>query len=89
MDSEQLRRSLEALRAEVNRADLSEGRVRKRINALITDLEVKLDRPDDEDDDDDSFVERLRDGFEQFKLEHPDATSLINRILVSLGEAGI
>ena len=88
MNRDELHGSLEELRAAINRGDLSDAGVKERINGLISDLEVKLERPDDTDHHE-SMVERLRLAFDQFKLEHPQATSLVNRILVSLGEAGI
>ena len=88
MNSEDLHASLDELREEINGGELPPGATRDRINELISDIETKLESPDDEDHHD-SMVTRLREAADQFRLEHPRAISMLNRVLVSLGEVGI
>ncbi len=78
---------VEEFRTKIKDMDLP-AEIRERMAELITQLERKLESPDDQEHHE-SLVAQLKDSFERFKLEHPRATSLLNSILVSLGEAGI
>ncbi len=88
MHSDKLRAALEELRAEINHADLTEGPARERLNALITDLERKLEDPDDEEHHA-SLLGNVKDSIGQLELEHPRATTILNQIMTSLGGIGI
>jgi hypothetical protein len=86
-----LRDSLEELRAEVRSADLSNADTKARLDALIGGIEARLDREDDEagEKEHETLLEHVRDLVGQLETEHPRATSILNRIMVSLGGAGI
>jgi len=85
---DKLRESLEELRAEVRRADLSDSVTKERLDALIVKVEAELERPDDAEHNE-TLLEHVRDLIGQVETEYPRATSILNRIMVSLGGAGI
>ncbi len=88
MGQEELRESLEHLRAEIEEADLSQGEARAQLEALVVDIERRLEAPEDHSQHE-TLVANLKDAFDRFKTEHPRATAILNRVLVSLGEVGI
>lgn len=88
MDEGSLNDCIEKLRAEINSGDPSGDSTKERLNQLLVELERKLEQPRDQAQHE-TLVENLREAFDQFKVEHPRATTLVNSILVSLGEAGI
>ena len=88
MHSDKLREALEELRAEINHADLNDGPARERLNTLISDLERKLEHPDDEEHHA-SLLGNVKDSIGQLELEHPRATTILNQIMTSLGGIGI
>ena len=88
MDESSLRGYVEELRKELGGGDLTSEEARERLRGLLAQLERRLEDPDDREEHD-TLVEHLKESFERFKLEHPRATSILNSILVSLGEAGI
>ena len=88
MHSERLRESLEELRSEINSADLSDGPSRERLNRLITDIERKLETPDDAEHHE-NLVTSVKDSINHLELEHPRATSILNQIMTTLAGGGI
>lgn len=85
MSKEELHRSLDALKAEVGKLNESDDEVRRRVEALIADVERGIDDPDEEDE---SLTERVNHFVEQFENEHPIAKTL-RRFVTALGEIGI
>ncbi len=88
MQDDKLREALEGLRAEINSADLSAGPARERLNKLISDLERKLEVPDDEEHHE-SFLGNIKESISQLEVEYPQATAILNQIMTSLGGTGI
>jgi len=91
MNKESLRASIEGLRAELERPELKGGAAaptRERLRALLNQLEEAL-ADEDEEAPHESVVDSVRDAIEQLESEHPRATSLLHRIMVSLGSSGI
>ncbi len=88
MSNESLRESLEELRREVDGSDLRAEGARERLLGLIGGLEKQLQDPEDADHHA-SLLESLKESIEHLELEHPRATSILNRIMVTLGNAGI
>ena len=86
--TEDLRERLEALRAEINRTDPDDPDSRARLNAIITDIEGWLERPQGADHQD-RVTDEVRSGIERFETDHPRATAILNDILVALGNLGI
>ena len=87
MDDEQLRQSLESLRAEMARADIGEED-RAKLDALISDIEHGAANPEDREHHE-SVMARIREAVGQFEVEHPTATGILNHIMVVLGNMGI
>ena len=87
MSDESLRIGVEEFRAEMEGLSLSDDN-RRKLTELLEALEKKLEAPDDPDHHH-TLVEHLKDSYNRFKAEHADATVILNRILHSLGEAGL
>lgn len=89
MSRARLEESLERLRHELESldADASDPRDTKRLRALIDDVESQLDAL--EGDEDGSLVDGLRAQVEQFEVEHPRVTAILNDIMVTLSNMGI
>ena len=87
MDEDQLRTSLEALRAEMARSEIGEED-RAKLDSLITDIEHGAANPEDREHHE-SVMARTREAVGQFEVEHPTATGILNHIMVVLGNMGI
>ncbi len=88
MSDEQLRKSLDELRSELERLEAEEAQVKQRLDALISGVETRLDKPEDKDLHQ-SLVQDLRQSISQFEVSHPRATAILNEIMVTLGNMGI
>jgi signal transduction histidine kinase len=88
MDDQELRVSLTELRRAIDRLKPEDTQARERLEALAADLERRLAKPDDGEHHE-TLLERLGESIDHLRLEHPKATDLLNRILTSLGGAGI
>ena len=85
---EPLHESLANLREEVNQGDLTDAGAKARLNELISDLERKLERPDDAEHHE-TLLRNVKESIGQLELEHPRATNILNQIMVALGNIGI
>lgn len=74
------------MRKEINRLAVDDVESRKRLDQLITDLEAKLEKPDEEND---GLMVNLKDAIKHFEAEHPRATAILNDIMVTLSNMGI
>lgn len=88
MSDEKLRTSLAELRAELERLEAEEAQVRERLDALISGVETRLDKPGDTALHQ-SLVDDLRQSIAEFEVSHPRATGILNNIMVTLGNMGI
>lgn len=84
MSREEIRESLEQLRTEVHQLDSGDQHVRERVDEIIDELEHQLENPDDAAHRG-NVVESVRKATEQFEVEHPRITSILNQIMVTLG----
>jgi len=85
MSEDQLRKDLEALRAESARLEGITGPSRDRLNQVIADIERRLEQPDE----DENLVERLRDELSHFEVEHPTVAAALETVMNTLSNAGI
>jgi Domain of unknown function (DUF4404) len=83
---DELRSSLEELRSEVRRSDLSDADARARLDALIAAIEARLERGGGQRE---TILEHARELLGQLEAAHPQATNALNRIMIALGGAGI
>lgn len=88
MPDERLRQSLNELRSELERLEAEEAQVRERLDALISGVEMRLEKPDDNAQHQ-SLVEDVRQSISQLEVSHPRATAILNEIMVALGNMGI
>lgn len=88
MPEKELRDGLERLRAERDRLPAEDRDNRERLDALIAEIEDRLAHPDDRDRHH-GLVERVREAIEEFEVEHPRATAILNDIMVTLANMGI
>jgi uncharacterized protein DUF4404 len=88
MSEDQLRKDLEALRAESDRQEDMAGPARERLKQLIADIERRLDQAEDAEPHE-NLVERLRDELAQFEVEHPTLAAALESVLNTLSNAGI
>lgn len=87
MSEQKLREEIERLRAEIDQLAAGDHASRDRLNKLISEIEERLDRLDDEADG--SMTERVRESIRHFETEHPRATAILNDIMVTLSNMGI
>lgn len=88
MSQDQLRDTLDALRAETARLGAGDAEARARVEALLAELETELENPD---------TAALADGFgdtvqtlvTRYEVEHPNLTAVLGRVLRALESMGI
>lgn len=88
MSREQLEHALDRLRAELDVLERSPGADKDRLRALIDEVEGQLDAIESGDDDA-SLVDSIKAQVEQFEVEHPRVTNILNDIMVTLSNMGI
>ncbi len=88
MADETLKQCLEDLRTEIERLEAGDEAARARLNRLVTDIERRLAAPDDAEHDA-TLVQNLKQSIEQFEIEHPRATGILNQIIITLSNLGI
>jgi len=87
MSDQQLRKSLTELRAELDRLEAEEAKVRMRLDALIASVETHVDTPDDSAHHE-SLIQDLRESVLELEVSHPRATTILNQIAAALGNIG-
>jgi len=88
MPDDKLRSEIEKLRDELRSFAPEDHDSREKLNELLGDLELKLERPDDEEHHH-SLVRIVKDAIAHFETEHPRATAILNDIMVTLSNMGI
>ncbi|MBF0279454.1 MAG: DUF4404 family protein [SAR324 cluster bacterium] len=88
LNEEALRQSIENLRSEIDKLTESDEQAMRRLSRLLTDLEHKLENPDDAEHHE-SLMDMLGQSIEQFEVQHPAATGVLNHIMTMLGNMGI
>ncbi|MCG8323982.1 MAG: DUF4404 family protein [Thiotrichales bacterium] len=86
MIKEDLHQSLQALQDELDKLEESHEEVRDRATRLIYDIEQQLDDPEGQGD---SPIDRIPKLIEEFEVEHPRITGIMNRIMMALSDMGI
>jgi len=88
MSKEELRRSLERLRSEIDLIEENNHPARERLDRLVVDLEHQI-----ENEDDLAHRATLLDGIpnlvDEFETNHPKVTGILNHIMVTLSNMGI
>lgn len=87
MSVEDLRSLIERLREEVDALPSNDIDARKRLNAILQELEKKITEPGTEDHH--GLVSDLQDSIKEMEVRHPETTSLLNNIMMTLANMGI
>ncbi len=87
MSKQAVQQAIARLKTEINALDVSQAGVKKRVSALVRDLERQLEHADEVDHG--PMIERLTDAVDLFEAEHPTITGILNGIATSLSNMGI
>jgi len=88
MSIEDLQKHLQGLREVTEQLGSDNPEIKSQIDQLITEIELHLQQPDDANRKD-VLVQGLENTIEQFEINHPRVTELLNRIIMALGNIGI
>jgi hypothetical protein len=88
MTQTDLKSLVHQLQDEIAELDAGDEDARARLQALVDTLDARLAGKVSEEEDAD-LIDSLRESVERFEVEHPQATGLINQIMVTLGNIGI
>ena len=84
----QIHETLDKLRAEIAGLDTEDEVSRQKLEALIAELEKKLEQPEDEQVQRD-LASRLDEAILHFEVEHPRLAAIVNDIIIKLESMGI
>ena len=87
MSDQSLRELVEQLHREIANLPDEDLDARGRLEAVVTELERKLEAPGNEDHQ--GLVENIQDSIQELEVRHPDATTLLNNIMMALANMGI
>ena len=88
MKKEELQNSLEALESEIEQLQQADDAVKNHMRSLINEIEAHIDETDDASDEE-SVLGSIRNSIEEFEVEHPRITGILNRIMMTLSDMGI
>ena len=88
MSRDELQQALAKLRDELDALGPEHANTRERLEKLVFEVESELAALDAEADHQ-SVVESMRTRLEQFEVEHPRITNILNDIMVTLSNLGI
>lgn len=88
MSKEAINQSIEALHAEINQLETPDSDVKKKLIALISNVEKQLQYPE-KTEHKDANLQTLPTLIEQFEAEHPKVTDTLSRLLNTLSGMGI
>ena len=88
MSKNSAHQSLSALQQEISQLDINDPAVKARVDQLLADIEQQVDNPENQDQHQ-TLTDQLNLAIEQFEVEHPQLTGILNRVMVALGNMGI
>ncbi len=86
MSQEQIEKALDQLRHEITNLRDENPATRKRLTTLVESIERGAKAPDS---DHEGLIEEIRGSIEQFEVEHPSTTGVLNQIMLTLSNMGI
>ena len=86
--SKKLTETLQRLRVEIENLDIEDNDSKERLDKLVADIEMKMNRPDDRGHHT-NLVEDLTGSVEHFEASHPRVTGILNDIMMALSNMGI
>lgn len=84
MSKEQLTKLVEDLRSEISQLPPEDEQARQRIGGIIAELDRSI-----EDETPDTMRGSIQDAVHELEARHPDATTVLNNILMTLANMGI
>lgn len=87
MSEQDLRALIDKLRKEVEALPDEDGAARERLNNAIAELDKKLEEPGTEDHH--GLIGNLQQSIKELEARHPDTTTLVNNIMMTLANMGI
>jgi len=87
MSEQDLRALIDKLRTEVAALPDEDVEARNRLEAVIGELEKKLQEPGSEDHH--GLIGNLQESIKELEARHPDTTTLLNNIMMTLANMGI
>lgn len=88
MSRDELQQALAKLRDELDALGPEHAHTRERLETLVSEVESELAALDAEADHE-SVIESMKTRLEQFEVEHPRITNILNDIMVTLSNLGI
>jgi len=85
---DQLIKTLQSLRAEIENLREGEQESKKRLEQLVSDIETKINSPADSDHHS-NLVRDVKDAVGYFEVSHPTVTGILNDIMIALSNMGI
>jgi uncharacterized protein YaaN involved in tellurite resistance len=89
MREQHLRKMLEQLHTELQRADAIDDRSRALLRSVLSDIEELLERKQERGTQPESITERLREAVSTFEQTHPALTEAIGGVADALAKMGI
>ena len=87
MSKEKISASIELLRAEIANLKVEDTTAKARLDRLVAELESGLAEPEPASDA--TLNESVKELIEQFEVEHPRITGVLNDLMVTLSGMGI
>ena len=87
MSAEDLTKLIDGLRKEVAALPSEDVAARQRLNAIIEELDKKLAEPGTEDHH--GLISNLQESIKELEVRHPETTSMLNNIMMTLANMGI
>lgn len=85
MRRDDVHQTVEMLQVEVEKLDAVDPVVQEKLTSLVRDIEQHLDQPDAGA----SPGDHIPNLIEQFEVEHPRITEILNRMMMALSDVGI
>jgi len=88
VSEKKIQECLQSLRDELSQLQDNDRQVRERVNGLIAEVEQELVEEKHQRQNP-SLMEGINNTIEQYKVEHPTVTGILNQIMMSLGNMGV
>lgn len=88
MSKKELNKSLQDLRAELDKLGTDNDDIKEKIDSLATGIEGEINNLDNTKYID-SLIQNIQEHVEQLETDHPRITGVLNRIMVTLSGLGI
>lgn len=88
MSKSVLKKQITDLKTEISRLKDKDKTTRDKMTGLVSEIEHMIANPDDSAHKS-ALIENLKNHIEDFEIQHPDLTGVLNRIMVMLSNMGI